>query len=164
MPRRNDGKDNKLETLLKQEEEQITQPELYTATILSCLINTKSTSTYGTLGIWDLARDAYQDAYQDANLVEMLVDGKLPQNWGMSQSLDSHREKFEHEQLETQRHGIIFFIPQMFGTDMDDDEQQRVKEVFQIRIKKCCSPMVVSMRSIANSAKILSKIPPWLTD
>ena len=91
---------------------------------------------------WGLARDAYKDT----KLIEMLVDGKLPSEWEMSESLDMHRAKFQkmkHEKLETQMHGIIFFIPQMFVTDIDDEEQQRVKEVFQILIKKCYNPMVV---------------------
>ena len=138
MLRPDDGKDNKLERIA----EAGGGADHTTRALHRYMLSDQFNVSFNIWDTWGLARDAYQDA----NLVEMLVDGKLPQNWNMSQSLDTHRAKFErmkHVKLETQMHGIIFFIPQMFVTDMDDDEQQRVKEVFQILIKKCYNPMVV---------------------
>lgn len=138
MLRPDDGKDNKLERIA----EVGGGADHTTRALHRYRLSDQFDVYFNIWDTWGLARDAYQDS----KLVEILVDGKLPQNWDMSQSLDTHRAEFEkmkHEKLKTQMHGIIFFIPQMFVTDMDDDEQQRVKEVFQILIKKCYNPMVV---------------------
>lgn len=94
---------------------------------------------------WGLTRTSYQDA----RLVEMLVDGKLPAGWKISDNVDDYSSEFEEmkaEMLKTQIHGIIFFIPQTFITDMDRDEQHRVKAVFQSLVKKSYNPMVVISR------------------
>ena len=89
---------------------------------------------------WGVDRKSYSK-----DIVDTLVDGKLPRNWSMSMQFEKYRDRFEKqgETVQTQMHAIMFFVPQAMLTDIDDEETARIQEIFQSLIAKLYNPLVI---------------------
>ena len=89
---------------------------------------------------WGVDRKAYT-----RDIVDNLVDGKLPKNWSMTTSFEKYKQKFDEmgEAVQTQMHAIVFFVPQAMLTDLDDEETARIQEMFQSLIAKLYNPLVI---------------------
>jgi predicted GTPase len=89
---------------------------------------------------WGVDRKAYTK-----DIVDNLVDGKLPKDWSMTHSFEKYKERFDAmgEKVQTQMHAIVFFVPQAMLTDLDDEETARIQDMFRSLIAKLYNPLVI---------------------